>query len=92
MVIAATRQAEVTAAGPQYREHALNVLDALSRAKAELDTAASHDPELARLTAAILFAAQAYAWEATIPCTEWPLPCEVADAAIREARRIIAGS
>src|SRR4051794_2111300 len=79
MVIAAERQAESSAANPYHREDALNVLDALGRAKSELDAAALHAPDLAKLTTAILSAAQECAWEATVPCTEWPTPREIAD-------------
>lgn len=89
MVLAARRQAESTPVRGYYRQDALEVLDALGRAKADLDTAALHDPDLTQVSAAILSAAQAYAWEMTIPCTEWPSPRELAEVALGEARRLI---
>lgn len=64
------------------------VLDRLARAKADIDIAAWHSREVVAVTSAILNAAQHYLDETTIPCTEWPLPAEVAAIVEQEARRL----
>jgi hypothetical protein len=64
------------------------VLDTLARAKAEIDIAAWHSAEVVAVTAEILAAAQQYLDANTIPCTEWPLPSEVAGFVEQEARRL----
>jgi len=56
------------------------VLDELARAKAQLDIAAWHTPDVTRVTAQLLSRAQAFVDEQTIPCTEWPTPAEVVSA------------
>lgn len=70
--------------GP-YRESALEALNQLARAKAELDIAALHLPPVIEVTAQFLLAAQRYADEATIPCTEWPSVEDIAAVVHREA-------
>jgi hypothetical protein len=67
------------------------VLDTLARAKAEIDIAAWHSREVVAVTSGILQAAQHYLDENTIPCTEWPLPAEVAGIVEQEARRLAHG-
>jgi len=64
------------------------VLDNLARAKAEIDIKAWHSREVVAVTAGILQVAQQYLDEQTIPCTEWPMPDEVAGIVEREARRL----
>jgi hypothetical protein len=61
------------------REDALNTLDQLSLTKMLLDQAACHSSPVINVTSDILFAAQNFAEEATIPCTEWPLVTEIAE-------------
>jgi hypothetical protein len=67
----------------------LAVLNALARAKAELDVAAWHSQEVVAVTSAILSAAQNYVDKDAIPCTEWPMPAEVSSLVAREARRYV---
>jgi hypothetical protein len=62
-----------------YREDALNALDQLSLTKMLLDRAACHLSPVINVTSDILFAAQNFAEEATIPCTEWPSVTEIAE-------------
>jgi hypothetical protein len=77
--------------GP-YRDSALAALDQLARAKAELDISALHLPPVTGVTARILRAAQQFADEATIPCTEWPSVEEIAAVVQREARKLVMDS
>ena len=80
--------AAVTAScGGRYREDALEALNALARAKAEIDIAALHLRPVVTITSNILLKAQCFADEATIPCTEWPTPAEIAELVCREAQQ-----
>jgi hypothetical protein len=63
--------------GGEYREDALAVLNSLAYAKAELDCAQCHTFPTIEVTSDILFSAQKYADENTIPCTEWPTSNDV---------------
>jgi hypothetical protein len=71
--------------GP-YRKDALNALDQLSLAKVLLDSTACHLLPVINVTAEILFAAQKFADEATIPCTEWPSVHEIAVVVLGKAK------
>ena len=71
-----------------YRGDALRALDALARLKADLDAAAAHMPPVIYVTGDILLAAQEYAEEATVPCTEWPTPEDIAEVVQRKAEQL----
>ncbi|MFP2906040.1 hypothetical protein ACLESD_13465 [Pyxidicoccus sp. 3LFB2] len=71
--------------GP-YRADALEALNQLARAKADIDIAALHLAPVIDITSGILLTAQRFAEEMTIPCTEWPLVEEIAAVVEREAR------
>lgn len=62
--------------GP-YRENVLDILDKLSQTKAKFDSEFCHTHPTIDITNSILYAAQDYADEMTIPCTEWPTQEEV---------------
>lgn len=70
-----------------FFENTRHVVDAMARAKAELDIHGWHSAEVVQTTAAILAAVQRFLDETTIPCTEWALPGEVAEMAFQEAVR-----
>jgi hypothetical protein len=72
--------------GP-YREDSLYALDSLSFAKALMDVTSCHSRPTIDATAEVLLAAQAFADEATIPCTEWPLAAEIAAVALEAGKR-----
>lgn len=76
-----------THAGGPHREDALDALDRLCLAKLLLDRVVSHSRPVIDVTAGILAAAQVFADETTIPCTEWPSVAEIAAAALDAARR-----
>lgn len=71
-------------------EDATHVLDEMARAKASLDIASGHCIDVVQATASVMLATQTYADEQTVPCTEWPLPKEVADAARQAAEQAVA--
>lgn len=71
------------------RDDALEFLDELARLKADLDAAAAHLPPVIYITGGILLAAQEYAFETTVPCTEWPTPEELANVVSRKAEELI---
>lgn len=73
--------------GGRYREDALEALNALARAKAEIDIAALHLRPVVTTTSGILLEAQCFVDKATIPCTEWPTPAEIAELVCREAQQ-----
>ncbi|PDV98973.1 hypothetical protein [Candidatus Chloroploca asiatica] len=73
--------------GGKYRDDALEVLNVLVRAKAEIDIAALHLRPVVHVTSCILLAAQCFADEATIPCTEWPTQEEIAEVVCRQAQK-----
>jgi hypothetical protein len=60
-------------------DDALEVLNLLGAAKAELDKGARHDRSTVSVTATVLAGAQQFFDEATIGCTEWPTPGEIVD-------------
>jgi hypothetical protein len=62
--------------GP-YRENILDILNSLNLAKMTFDKSFCHTHPVIDITQSILFAAQNYADEMTIPCTEWPTQAEV---------------
>ena len=70
----------------EYRDDALRALDQLSQAKMLLDQAACHLSPVILVTGEILLAAQVFADEATIACTEWPLPGEIASVVFEKAK------
>jgi hypothetical protein len=77
--------ANLTNPGP-YRDNAPEALNQLARAKAELDIAAVHIPPVTEVTAKILHAAQSFADEMTIPCTEWPTVEGITNIVFQEAK------
>lgn len=68
--------AKLSDSGP-YRDDVLLALDRLAFAKALIDQAVCHTFPVANVTSDVLQAAQRFADEATIPCTEWPSVEEV---------------
>lgn len=68
-----------------YFEDALQVLDSMARAKAEMDIVSCHSPHVIVETQSILRAAQDFLEANTIPCNEWPRPQEIAD----EVERVV---
>lgn len=73
--------------GGKYRDDALKSLNVLAQVKAEIDIAALHLRPVVHVTSCILLAAQCFADEATIPCTEWPTQEEIAEVVCREAQK-----
>lgn len=68
-----------------------DAIDALSRAKCELDLA-FHDYEMARVSSSLLLEAQRIFDEAMIPCTEWASTEEIWRAVLTAATRGLANS
>jgi len=62
-----------------YFSDTISLLDRLSTAKVKIDTACRHNIDVVKATADILYAAQLYVDEATVPCTEWPTTRDVAE-------------
>lgn len=62
--------------GP-YRENVLDILNILSQTKTKFDCEFCHTHPTIDVTHSILYAAQDYADEMTIPCTEWPSQAEM---------------
>jgi len=62
-----------------YRDDVLSMLDRLAMAKALIDQSICHTFPTVAVTSEVLLAAQRFADEATIPCTEWPSVEEVQD-------------
>lgn len=73
-----------------FYENTRAVLDHLVKTKAQIDIASWHDIEIAQTTAHILWVAQAFVDETTIPCTEWATPKEVVDVVSQAARESVA--
>jgi hypothetical protein len=73
--------------GGVYRQHALEVLDALAFAKAKLDSLMSHTYPTVRVTAEILSAAQQFANDNTVAATEWVTSHEVVAQVLSSARQ-----
>lgn len=69
----------------QYRDDVLQMLDRLSLAKALIDHRICHTFPVVAVTAEVLLAAQKFADEATIPCTEWPSVEDVQAAVLKAA-------
>jgi len=69
--------AESAVGSTSFHEDTLSVLNQLALAKAHLDIAACHSPEVTSITAQLLGQAQDFVENETIACTEWPLPSEV---------------
>jgi len=74
--------------GGEYRSDALAVLDSLAYAKAELDSARCHTFPTIDVTSDILFSAQKYADENTIPCNEWPTSEDIVKNVLETAKKI----
>jgi hypothetical protein len=74
--------------GP-YRQNALDILNQLSFAKKKFDTEFCHTHPVIDITGSILFSAQHYADEMTIPCTEWPSQKEIIDVVLASAKNWI---
>lgn len=71
-----------------FFKDALALLDRLAFAKAELDAAAHHELSVAQLTASILWAAQQFVDEVTVPATEWPTTEEITEVVYAKARSV----
>jgi methylthioribose-1-phosphate isomerase len=78
--------AKLAKRGP-YIADTKELLNQMSRAKADLDSAGWHTPDVFGTTTEILRAAQQFADGMTIPCTEWPSVDEVATVALETAKR-----
>lgn len=74
-------------AGGEYRDDALAVLTSLAYAKAVLDSARCHTFPTIEVTTDILFSAQRFADENTIPCTEWPTSEDVIKNVLETAKK-----
>lgn len=70
-----------------YRDDALGVLNKLAIAKAQIDSAACHTFPTIDVTHDILYSAQCYADENTIPCTEWPTSEEIVANVLETAKK-----
>jgi hypothetical protein len=68
-------------------EDALNVVNELARAKAEIDIASWHDLAIAGITSEILIGVRKYLDDSTIACTEWPMPSEISEKVFQDAAR-----
>ena len=71
-----------------FFKDALALLDRLAFAKAELDAAAHHELSVAQLTASILWAAQQFVDEVTVPATEWPTTEEITEVVYAKAHSV----
>jgi hypothetical protein len=67
-----------------------HVLDQLALAKATLDNKCCHSLDVASTTGAILMDTQIFVYEEVIPCTEWPLPADVAAFVLDKACQLVA--
>lgn len=76
--------------GP-YRMDTLNALTVLGLCKVELDQALAHNPCVCLVTADLLKIAQDFAWESTIPCTEWATVDELRSLLIDAAKKYTVG-
>lgn len=83
--------ASAAVTGAERYEDSRRVLDEMAQAKARIDAAAWHALEVARATAAVLWAAQAWLEGQTIANTEWPTPQELANVALEAAEDAAAG-
>ena len=68
-----------------FFKDALALLDRPAFAKADLDAVAHHDLSVAELTASILWTAQQFVDEVTVPCAEWPTTEEIAEVVYAKA-------
>lgn len=75
--------------GGEYRDNTLEVLNNLGKAKAVLDLSFSHTRPTVNVTGEILFAAQKFVDELTIPCTEWPTSAEVVENVFLTAKQYV---
>lgn len=82
MVIAAN-----STEGGNYFEDAVNVLNALGFAKAELDASYCHSYDLVEVTTDILSTAQLYMDENTLPSAEWPTSLEIVAVVLNSAMK-----
>ena len=85
-----TAAAEAAVPGTHFFEDTRAVLDQLALAKAHLDIAAWHTPEVTTVTTEILGKAQAFVDAETIPCTEWPTPLELVQVIQAAANSVVA--
>lgn len=76
----------------KYFEDALQVVNNIARAKAEIDIASCHSNHVITETQYILRAAQDFLEENTIACTEWPRPQEIVDEVERVVRQRAPGN
>jgi len=79
--------AALSAKSGNYRDDALGVLDKLANAKAQLDSTSAHTFPTIDVTHDILHSAQSYAYENTIPCTEWPTSEEIVNIVFETAKK-----
>ncbi|MEZ4525760.1 MAG: hypothetical protein R2941_07565 [Desulfobacterales bacterium] len=68
-----------------YRDDTLMVLNELSKTKMEFDIIMCHTFPTISATSHILSSAQRYAYENTIPCTEWPVTGDTVNIVLQEA-------
>ena len=80
--------AESAVAKTSFFEDTRVVLDQLVLAKAQLDIAAWHSPEVTGVTSQLLSSAQSFVHTETIPCTEWPSPAEVVEVVRKAANEL----
>lgn len=85
-----TAAAESAVPSTHFFEDTRVVLDQLALAKAHLDIAAWHTPEVTTVTAELLGKAQAFVDANTIPCTEWPTPLELVQVIKVAANSVVA--
>lgn len=68
---------------------AIELLNELSRVKADIDMSCSHELCIAEVTSRLLLRAQQFTDEMTIPGTEWPSTEEISQVMIEEALRLL---
>ena len=73
----------------EFLKDTISLLDHLSLAKYKIDKASWHDIEIVKITADIIFSAQLYAHEETVPCTEWPTPDEVVEYLLKKITMLL---
>ncbi|MBO2009696.1 hypothetical protein [Hymenobacter negativus] len=85
MVLCATQAVRETS----FYHDTCHVVDQLALGKVALDRAGGHSMVVASTTGAILMNAQIYVYKEAMPCTEWPLPAEVAAFVLDKACQLV---
>jgi len=70
-------QAKLAVPSTTFHEDSVQIINAASKAKYELDSKLNHSILIARITSQLILAVQEYFDEEVIPCTEWPNPRDV---------------